>query len=138
MIGETINAYCDGGSRGNPGFAAAAFVIRHGNKTLHKEAKFLGVTTNNVAEYFSLILALKWLVKNANGVLVINIFLDSELVVNQITKNYKVKSKKLKPLNKKANDLLNKLSTTININSVPRNKNMFADSLVNDKLDEKL
>jgi ribonuclease HI len=59
-----IEVYTDGGSRGNPGKAACAFVIFQDGKLLHEEFSYIGITTNNQAEYGGLLLALKYLVSN--------------------------------------------------------------------------
>ncbi|KKQ24896.1 MAG: ribonuclease HI, ribonuclease HI, partial [Microgenomates group bacterium GW2011_GWC1_37_12b] len=89
-----IKIFTDGGSRGNPGPAASAFVVFENNKILTKEGKFLGNATNNIAEYSALLLAVEWLNKNK---LTENIkfFLDSELIVKQLNKTYKIKNKNL-------------------------------------------
>ena len=64
--------YCDGGSRGNPGPAASAFVVTEDGKTIFKDSKFLGVETNNVAEYTAVLLAIEWLSdKKAKGEIII-------------------------------------------------------------------
>jgi ribonuclease HI len=91
-----INVFTDGGSRGNPGPAAAAYIVKKDNVVVGKGAKFLGVATNNIAEYSALILALTWLTENKSKInnLQINFFLDSLLVVNQINGIYKVKNAK--------------------------------------------
>jgi ribonuclease HI len=85
----TIN--CDGGSRGNPGKAAAGFVIRDSTgKVLAEEGIFLGMATNNEAEYEGLIRAL---VKAASlGGKKLKVIMDSELVVRQMTGRYRVKA----------------------------------------------
>jgi ribonuclease HI len=55
--------YCDGGARGNPGPAAAAFAVIKDGKMFYKDSRFLGKATNNVAEYAAVVMALKWLSK---------------------------------------------------------------------------
>src|SRR3989339_1468923 len=99
MEKENLVIYCDGGSRGNPGPAASAFVAIDKNTIIHKESKFLGNETNNVAEYTAVLLAVSWLSKNLifnHRYLIIN--LDSQLVERQLNKKYKIKNKNLKSI----------------------------------------
>jgi len=136
---EKIIVYCDGGSRGNPGKSAAAFVVKINGKTVKSGSVFLGIATNNVAEYGAVILALDWLVENSDiccQVSDIGFVLDSQLVVRQLTGVYKVKNKKLKELFIKIKNLENQLGTKIYFTSVSREKNILADSLVNQELDK--
>lgn len=128
----------DGGSRGNPGPAASAFVVFDGNSELHHESRFLGVTTNNVAEYTCVIMALTWVQKNVTEDTEIRFRLDSELVTRQITGQYKVKSPHLLPLYKEVKRLLSLLSQTIVFESVPRGENSLADTYVNEEMDKAL
>ena len=136
---EKIIVYCDGGSRGNPGKSAAAFVVKINGKTVKYGSVFLGIATNNVAEYSAVILALDWLVENSDircQMSDIGFVLDSQLVVRQLTGVYKVKNKKLKELFIKIKNLENQLGTKIYFTSVSREKNILADSLVNQELDK--
>ncbi|OGM20767.1 hypothetical protein A2714_03760 [Candidatus Woesebacteria bacterium RIFCSPHIGHO2_01_FULL_38_9] len=131
--------YTDGGARGNPGPAAAAFVVLKDGGVLIKHSEFLGIATNNEAEYKALAMALSWLVDNQklfqNSK--ISFFLDSELVVRQVTGLYKVKSEKLKLLIIKIKALEKRITDVeIKYNIVRREKNKLADKLVNLKLDE--
>jgi len=126
----------DGGSRGNPGFGAAGFVIKDcAGKTLRAEGKFLGVCTNNHAEFTALILAFKEAKKL--GATELQIYADSLLLVKQFLGEYKIKSPNLK-------DLMAALRTAarnfgvVNIAHVPREKNKEADKLVNIALDAEL
>ena len=79
---------CDGGSRGNPGPAASAFVIQENGNTIHEEGVYLGVATNNVAEYQAVLGCLRWLSKEKLTDVSLNFILDSELVVKQLTGIY--------------------------------------------------
>ena len=134
---DNVVVYCDGGSRGNPGKSAAAFVVTTRGKVIHKGSVFLGVSTNNVAEYSAVILALKWIVKNLSGISnEVTLILDSELVVRQLNGFYKVKNNKLKILFSTIKDIENKITAHINYTSVSREKNYLADSLVNQVLDK--
>jgi ribonuclease HI len=136
---DKILIYCDGGARGNPGPAAAAFVAIQDGKVIHKASKYLGKATNNVAEYGSVILALTWLYKNYKSVsdLEITVNLDSELVTKQMSGLYKVKNPKLKEMHVVGKRLESKLSTKVLYKWTPRDKNRLADFLVNKELDKR-
>ncbi len=129
---DKIVAYIDGGSRGNPGPAAAGFIISNpaGNQ-IEAKAFFLGRTTNNVAEYTALIKALEATKKINTEQLMI--FSDSELLVRQINGRYKVKSEQIKPLYQQAISLLEKFDNW-KLQHVTRDKNKEADRLVNQAL----
>lgn len=131
----TIN--CDGGSRGNPGPAACAFVATDTGNVIYRESKFLGVATNNDAEYSAVILALKWFLKSplVKRYLSINFILDSELVVRQIKGVYKIKSQKLREHNTEIIGLIKNLGVRVEFQNVEREKNKVADGLVNEELD---
>lgn len=130
-----IVIFSDGGSRGNPGRASSAFVVYNNEELLYSDATYLGITTNNVAEYNGVILALEWVVKNLkNEKIIFN--LDSELVVKQLTGIYKIKDNTLKELSMKVNKLIKENNLEIDFVHVRREKNAFADKLVNEKLDE--
>ena len=136
-----FEVYSDGGARGNPGPAAYGFVIYKDSQELVRYSKYLGRTTNNVAEYWGVIAALKWLSRYQRqksvyaGGPVVKFFLDSELVVQQLQGNYKIKSQRLLPLAQQVKELEKKLETKITYQHVPRTKNKIADSLVNAALD---
>ena len=119
--------FIDGASLGNPGRAGIGYIlVNDEGDVLYAVAKFLGETTNNVAEYTALIEGLKLAVKVAHGGEVV-IYTDSELVYKQIGGEYKVKNSKLKPLFSKAVRLLKKLKAKLKY--VPREKNKLADRL---------
>lgn len=126
--------YTDGAARGNPGPAGIGVVIKNDKgEVLHEISSFLGQATNNVAEYNALITALeKAVTLNAQQV---ELFTDSELVVKQIKGEYRVKNEGLKPLYRKAKDLIQQLGN-FTITHVPREKNMEADRLANQGIDE--
>lgn len=93
---KQLIAYCDGGSRGNPGPSACSFAIYNGDELLQKEAIYLGDDkTNNFAEYMGLIKLMEHLHGRVPRVL---IFCDSALVVNQTNGNWKINEESLKPL----------------------------------------
>ena len=126
-------AFCDGGSRGNPGPSASAFVIFEEGVIIDSQGQYLGVNTNNVAEWTSLILALES--AKLNNYYPITIKLDSLLVVNQIQNLWKVKTPHLLPLYKKAKLLV---TPQIKFEHVLREYNKDADALVNETLDNQL
>ena len=125
---------CDGGSRGNPGPAASAFVAYRDGQEIFSQGKFLGVTTNNVAEYQAVILALEWLTENSSA----NFILDSELVTRQLTGVYKIKNEILRELSIRAKKIEKEKNLKINYQHVLREKNKKADLLVNEALDKNL
>lgn len=122
-----INA--DGVSRGNPGPAAIGATIKdERGKLLASISQRIGHTTNNQAEYRALIAALKGALKL--GVTEVGIYLDSELVVKQVTGRYRVKNAALKPLYSEVKKLLGQLRG-FTITHVPRQQNREADKLAN-------
>ena len=130
----TINIYCDGGSRGNPGPAASAFVgFNEEGRVVAKFAKTLGVATNNVAEYKAVLMALTWAVGNWTGD--VTFFLDSQLIVNQLTGKFRIKNKQLMKIVVEIKSLEESFSGKIRYKHVPREKNKIADTLVNRTLD---
>jgi phosphoribosylglycinamide formyltransferase-1 len=132
-VSDKIIAYIDGGSRGNPGPAAAAYVLNDSSGAqLEAKAFFLGKATNNVAEYTGLVKALEAAAQK--GPEQLSVFSDSELLVRQINGQYRVKSEQIKPLFQKAMSLLNRFNNWT-VRHVTRDKNKKADSLVNQALD---
>lgn len=134
-----IIIHTDGGSRGNPGPAACAFVVEQDDKEIYKAAKYLGKQTNNYAEYEGVILALAWLNSQSlvtNHQLLITFLLDSELVVKQINAVYRVKDENLRNLFFEVLLLIKKYDSKIVFKNVPREKNKVADLLVNMELDK--
>jgi phosphoribosylglycinamide formyltransferase-1 len=129
---EQITVQVDGGSRGNPGPAAAAFIITDKNKNqLVAKALYLGKTTNNVAEYTALVKALE--AASQIDAEQITILSDSELLVKQINGQYKVKSQQIIPLFRQASDMLANFQK-YSLRHVSREKNKKADRLVNQAL----
>lgn len=127
--------HVDGGARGNPGPAGAGVVIRSDDGTLLFEAAyFLGKQTNNSAEYQALIRALQR--AQSFGDQPICVCSDSELLVRQITGQYRVKSLTLRPLFEQAQALLLKVSCW-NLRYVPREENRRADELANLAIDRR-
>ena len=137
MSEKNLKIFCDGGARGNPGPAASAFVVYRDGKQFHKTSKFIGKTTNNVAEYSAVIMALQWLTEeDIKEMDTISFILDSELVTKQLNGLYKIKNEKLRQLAMMAKDLERKINGRATYTWSPRSKNKVADSLVNKELDE--
>jgi ribonuclease HI len=128
--------YCDGASRGNPGPAAAGMVLLdpQGGQQVQK-GRYLGETTNNVAEYQALLLGLEE--ARQRGVKKLQVFADSELMVKQLTGRYRVKSPHLLPLWRQALQALNQLEA-YTLAHVPREENRLADAAANRAIDQKL
>ncbi|HEX6976890.1 MAG TPA: ribonuclease HI family protein [Patescibacteria group bacterium] len=132
-----VNIYCDGGSRGNPGKAASAFVVKNEEgEVLHEEGRFIGSTTNNVAEYTAVLMALTWLKENEKFKDTFpEFFLDSELVVKQLRGEYKIKNKNLMEFVFKIKELEKEVGKKVSYKNIPRSQNSLADLLVNKTLD---
>ena len=131
-----VELFCDGGSRGNPGLGACAFVLLDSKgKVLHQGGKFFKHCTNNQAEYWSLKMGVE--VALAAGIDRLSIHMDSQLVVRQVKGEYKIKHPGLLPLYQDVKDGLAKLRA-YSIVYIPRRHNHLADSLVNQIIDENL
>ncbi len=128
-----VVVHVDGGSRGNPGPAAAAAVVSDAEGEVLDEASVvLGRATNNVAEYRGLLLGLER--ARALGADEVEIVNDSELVAHQVNGRYKVKHPDMKPLHAEALGVLRGFARW-SVRSVPRARNADADRLVNQALD---
>lgn len=125
----------DGGARGNPGPAATGIIVT-GEKenVIHTTGTYLGVKTNNEAEYEALVEGLTYLAANYSGQDVI-CRLDSELVVKQVNGLYKIKNDRMAALNNKVTELKSKFRS-IKFIHVLRGSNKLADMTVNKILDE--
>jgi ribonuclease HI len=124
--------HADGASRNNPGPAAIGATIKdEQGRLLATISRGIGQATNNQAEYRAVIVALEKAVKL--GARQVELNLDSELVVKQVTGSYRVKSEALKPLFAKVNKLLGSLEG-FNIRHIPRRQNHEADRLANSAL----
>lgn len=133
---KEVKLYADGGSRGNPGPSASGFALMDmsGNIIL-KQGVYLGVTTNNQAEYRALKLGLEEALRE--GVQQIHVFMDSLLVVNQMLGTFKVKNRDLWPTHQAIKDLVSKFRH-VSFTHIPRELNKIADSAVNEALDKEL
>src|SRR5436309_15371248 len=127
-------ANIDGGSRGNPGPASYGVVIRDPRgEIVARLKKYIGRTTNNVAEYYGLIAALDYAQSHSIGAL--RVESDSELLVKQMRGQYKVKSADLKPLYERAKKM-SQTFASFRIDHVYREQNREADLLANEAMDE--
>ncbi len=128
-----VVVHVDGGSRGNPGPAAAASVVSApSGEVLDEASELLGTVTNNVAEYRALLLGLAR--AGALGATEVEVVNDSELIAKQVQGLYKVKHAAMRPLHSEAMAALRGFGTW-KIRSVPRAQNAHADALVNAALD---
>ena len=129
-----VIGYCDGGSRGNPGPAASGYVLLDTTESVIAEGgAYIGNATNNIAEYKALYLTLERAVQL--GVSVLDMRLDSLLVVNQMNGIYAVKNHDLLPVHRRIQALLSKFER-ITFTHVPREHNTLADGIVNKILDQ--
>lgn len=133
-----VNIYTDGGSRGNPGISGYGLVVYDDQKTLiYQESKFLGIKTNNEAEYSGIIAALEWVKKNQSAYQItqLNFFADSQLMIRQLQGVYKVKAPTLLPLFSRAQQLLLQINLPTKFTDVRREFNELADKLANKAMD---
>jgi len=131
-----LNIYTDGASRGNPGHSAIGAVIYNSDgKKVTEISQYIGIGTNNNAEYLAVITALKEAQKlYASSV---QLFLDSELIAKQISGDYRVKSPSLQKHFMELAKLISSFQD-FKVTHVLRGKNSEADSLANKALDNKL
>lgn len=128
--------FTDGAARGNPGPAGAgAVIVNADGHIVAKVGKFLGESTNNVAEYMGLILGLKR--AKAMGIKELEVLSDSELLVKQLAGDYAVKADHLRPLHDEARALIAGFEW-IQVRHVPREENSLADAMSNRAIDERL
>jgi ribonuclease HI len=134
MENKTVKLFSDGACRGNPGIGGAGAVITDAADNILWEGKeYLGHCTNNIAEYKALILGLKG--AQAQGFNQLDVYLDSELLANQINGSYKVKNENLKILMQELRSLLSSFKS-IHVKHVLRYHNAQADKLANLAIDE--
>tara|TARA_Y100000310_G_C20650152_1_gene798941 strand:+ start:257 stop:640 length:384 start_codon:yes stop_codon:yes gene_type:complete len=126
-----MKVYTDGGSRGNPGKAACAFVVISKGKIIKQKSKFLKIKTNNEAEYNAIIFALENIKQKQ-----FEIISDSELIIKQITGEYRINKSHLALLNQKVRGLIS--ARKIKFSTVKRENKFIslADELVNKELDK--
>jgi ribonuclease HI len=125
--------YTDGGARGNPGPAAAAYVLEAEDRTLlDAQAETIGIATNNIAEYRAVINGLRKALEL--GVTELDVRSDSELLVRQMNGEYRVKNPTLQKLSLEVAALVRQIGR-VAFTAVRRERNTLADSLVNEALD---
>ncbi|RJR26943.1 reverse transcriptase-like protein [candidate division WWE3 bacterium] len=131
MIRLVLNT--DGGARGNPGPAAIGVVIKNHEGTVIKEiGKYIGEKTNNEAEYEAIIEGLSAALEKKASI--VDCYLDSEFVVNQLKGVYKVKNERMQVLWEKTKSIEKKFKT-VSYTHILRDKNKEADKIVNQVLD---
>ncbi len=136
MSTSHFRLFTDGASRGNPGHAGAGVVLMAPDgRTVCCAKKFLGICTNNEAEYRALNMGLETALKEKFRNL--KIYLDSELVVRQLEGVYKIKNTRLFELSKESKRLLSFLDS-YSIQHIPRKENAAADKLANEAIDDHL
>jgi len=129
-----VRVNVDGGSRGNPGPAAIAAVVQDGNgEVVEERSEAIGTATNNVAEYRALLLGIERAA--ALGARRLELIGDSELIVRQVTGEYKVKDEALRELHRQVREALDEFERW-SIRHVRRDENAEADRLVNEELDK--
>ena len=128
MSQKSVSVYIDGAARGNPGPAGAGILLKEGDKIIKEAYKYLGDTTNNVAEYSAVISGLQEAI--ALGYKKVELKVDSELVAQQLRGDYRVKNSNIKPLFDKAIALINNLEN-VKIIKIDRSDNKEADKLAN-------
>lgn len=125
--------FIDGASRGNPGKSGSGFLILDDKgQDVDKGGSYLGVQTNNFAEYSALVEGLKACLPH--GIKHLEIRSDSELLVRQVNGEYRVKSTNIAPLFRIAKSLLSQF-VSVNIKHIPRSQNDKADRLANLSID---
>lgn len=130
---QVYSLYSDGASRGNPGDSGAGIIIKDAQgRTVKRVRKYLGVGTNNSAEYKALLLGIK--IAKSIGIKKLNVYLDSEIVARQIKGEYRVKEPGLKILHRKVLQIMRHFDK-INIMKIPRELNREADLLANEAID---
>ena len=133
-----LTVYTDGASRGNPGKSGAGiFILDEDNKKTISLKQYLGILTNNEAEYGALIIALEYFAEltNTSGKFNINFLSDSQLLVNQLNGIYSVKSPNILPLYDKAKKIIANLNAVCSFKHIPRTLNFKADKLANSAID---
>ena len=128
--------FCDGGARGNPGPAAWGFVIKADGRTIKENCGYIGIATNNFAEYTALIEALSYLGENFKS-RPAKVYLDSKLAVSQLNGEYKIKNLNIIKLVRKVREIEKSLGDIV-YNHIPRDQNKEADRLVNIALNKNI
>jgi len=131
---DWLTAHCDGGSRGNPGPSGYGAVIEdQKGRTLAELSEFLGIQTNNFAEYSGLLGVLRWAIEH--NVKRLRVVSDSELMVKQMQGKYKVASPVLRPLFEEARQMARRIES-FEMRHTLRGGNKTADRLANEAMDK--
>ncbi len=131
-----VTIYADGGSRGNPGPSAAGYImLNNQQQVIDQGGEYLGITTNNQAEYQGVRLGLEKALEH--GASSVDFRLDSMLVVNQMNGLYRIKNRELWPIHERIRSLIKKFHK-VSFSHVQREFNQLADGMVNKTLDEHL
>jgi ribonuclease HI/pterin-4a-carbinolamine dehydratase len=132
-----VQLYADGGSRGNPGPSASGYALLDmSNQVVVRTGEYIGVTTNNQAEYQALKLGLERALHEYHA-REVQVYMDSMLVINQMKGIFKVKNRDLWPIHDSIKELVKKVAK-VSFDHVPRELNKIADEEVNKALDEAL
>lgn len=134
MNERKFTIHTDGGARGNPGPGGIGVVIEEGAETVAAFGEFIGHVTNNQAEYRAVIRALEK--AKELGATHVEVFVDSQLIARQISREYKIKEKTLAQLAMQAWNLTQGFQS-FSITEIPREKNKAADTLVNEAIDRR-
>jgi len=129
-----LSIHIDGASRGNPGYSGIGIVITKNNNKIAEYKEFIGMKTNNQAEYIALKKALEIASSIDDEITVLS---DSELVINQRTNHYKIRNKQLKVLFREITNLEKNFRTVV-YRHIPREINRDADLLANQAIDEQI
>lgn len=131
----TLSIYTDGGSRGNPGPSASAYIIYNAqNSIIESGGSYIGITANNLAEYTGVLLGLKAAQQHAGDSDTILFHIDSLMVVNQMNGLYKIKNRELWPVHQQIREEM-KHFKEVRFTHIPREQNGAADAKVNEILD---
>lgn len=134
---KKIKIFTDGASRGNPGPAGIGIVIFNSKEdVIQTFKKYIGECTNNVAEYTALSESIKLLKNSKEEFDEINFYSDSELMIKQITGNYRIKNKDLIRLSLEFWKEIKLLNKKFSVTHISRDKNKKADKLANQAIDE--
>ncbi|MEM4400618.1 MAG: ribonuclease HI family protein [Candidatus Nitrosocaldus sp.] len=130
----SIYLYVDGASKGNPGDAAIGLIVKDCNgNVLRKYKEYIGVATNNMAEYTALKKGLEIAAGYGKD---ITVMMDSRLLVKQIRKEYKVRKAHLREMVKQIEDIIARNNLNVSYIHIPREENADADRLANDAIIE--
>lgn len=130
----TLVVHTDGGSRNNPGDAGIGAVIERDGSLVAEISEYIGVATNNIAEYTAVVRSLETCIENGWTTESLHFRLDSKLVVEQVQGNWKIKEPTLRPLVERVRELASRFPS-VSYTHIPREENSRADRLVNEAID---